>query len=45
MDFKNEEVLNGQTGPSGLALGSGDDMPLVELFSEYFVNENFKIVK
>ena len=46
MNFENERVLNGQTGPSGLALRSRVDNSIrtgLELFSEYFVNENLKI--
>ena len=46
MNFENERVLNGQTGPSGLALRSRVDNSIrtgLELFSEYFVNENLKL--
>jgi len=46
MDFKNERVLNGQTGPSGLALRSRVDNSIrtgLEFFSEYYFNKNLKI--
>ncbi len=46
MDFQNERILNGQTGPSGLALRSSVDNSIrtgIEFFGELFVSENFKL--
>ncbi len=46
MDFKNERVLNGKTGPSGLALRSSIDNSIrtgIEFFGELLVNNNVKL--
>ena len=46
MDFKNERILNGQTGPSGLALRSRVDNSLrtgLEFFGELSIFKNLKL--
>ena len=47
LDFKNERVLNGMFGPSGLALTSNVEQSIrtgIELYASYQINEHIKLI-
>ena len=47
LDFKNERVLNGMFGPSGLALTSNVEKSIrtgIELYASYQINKHIKLV-